>query len=73
MAEHWQQDLNLDYNSRIQFIGSLHLSLLLREDYCMSVFWRIVDILAIMFVGHFLIGNMETWLKKKKLFGYKDK
>ncbi len=39
----------------------------------MDLFWRVTNIIAIMFVGHFLIGHFEAWLKKKKLFGYKDK
>jgi hypothetical protein len=35
-------------------------------------FWKVINIIAIMFIGHFVIGHFEAWLKKKKLFGYKD-
>jgi hypothetical protein len=39
----------------------------------MDEFWKVINIIAIMFVGHFVIGHFESWLKKRKLFGYKDK
>ena len=37
----------------------------------MNIFWRVIDIVATMFVGHFILGHLETRLKKHGLLGYK--
>ena len=39
----------------------------------LETFWRIMEILGVMAAGHVLFGLWEDWLKKKKLFGYRDK
>ena len=72
LAVTWKECINLDYNSSVWIIYRLYECVLLREDYEVDEFWKVINIIAIMFIGHFVIGHFEAWLKKKKLFGYKD-
>jgi hypothetical protein len=38
-----------------------------------DIFLRIIEVIAIMAAGHFFFGVLEDFLKKKKLFGYKQR
>ena len=43
------------------------------KEIVLDTFWRIMEIFGVMAAGHAFFGLWEDWLKKKKLFGYRDK